>query len=330
MSVAALPLLDSFSALADGTRCRMLWLLDQQELTVSELCGVLQLPQSTMSRHLKTLADAGWVTSRRDGTSRYYALAADGTDGARTQIWALTRAQLVGRPGIQQDARRLSRVLAGRSKTSQQFFATVAGEWDQLRDDLFGGQFSIQALLGLLPDDWIVGDLGCGTGLLLSVLSTSVHSVIGVDGSDEMLAAARARAGHLANVDVRLGTLEALPIDDNTLDAALMVLVLHHLPAPALALTEARRVLKPGGRLLIVDMAPHEHEEYRQQMGHVWLGFNEDQMRRLLEQSGLEPRRFAPLVPATEAKGPTLFAATAVKTPGFELPTPRTEPLRSN
>src|SRR5690606_40449850 len=116
MSAAALPLLDSFSALADATRCRMLWLLEQQELTVSELCGVLQLPQSTVSRHLKTLADAGWVTSRRDGTSRYYALASGG-DEARAQIWALTRAQLGGRPGIEQDARRLASVLAGRSQT---------------------------------------------------------------------------------------------------------------------------------------------------------------------------------------------------------------------
>ncbi len=313
MSAAALPLLDSFSALADATRCRMLWLLEQQELTVSELCSVLQLPQSTVSRHLKTLADAGWVTSRRDGTSRYYALASGGADEARAQIWALTRAQLVGRAGIEQDARRLSSVLAGRSRTSQAFFATAAGEWDQLRADLFGGDFSIQAVIGLLPDDWVVGDLGCGTGPLLSLLSTSVGRVIGVDGSEEMLAAARGRTRHRPNVELRRGSLEAVPIADNTLDAAVMMLVLHHLPSPAAALSEACRVLKPGGRLLIVDMAPHEHEEYRQQMGHVWLGFGEDQLRRLCEQSGLDLRRIAPLVPVAEAKGPTLFAATAVK-----------------
>jgi ArsR family transcriptional regulator len=312
MSAAALPLLDSFSALADATRCRMLWLIEQQELTVSELCSVLQLPQSTVSRHLKTLADAGWVTSRRDGTSRYYALASAG-DEARAQIWALTRAQLVGRAGIEQDARRLSSVLAGRSHTSQAFFATAAGEWDHLRDDLFGGQFSLQALVSLLPDSWVVGDLGCGTGPLLPLLSSSVRQVIGVDGSDEMLAAARGRTSHLPNVDLRRGSLEALPIGDNTLDAAVMMLVLHHLPSPVAALSEACRVLKPGGRLLIVDMAPHEHEEYRQQMGHVWLGFGDDQLRRLCEQSGLDLRRVAPLVPVTEARGPTLFAATAVK-----------------
>jgi SAM-dependent methyltransferase len=313
MPAAALPLLDSFSALADATRCRMLWLLEQQELTVSELCSVLQLPQSTVSRHLKTLADAGWVTSRRDGTSRYYALASGDADQARAQIWALTRAQLVGRAGIEQDARRLSSVLAGRSRTSQAFFATAAGEWDHLRDDLFGGQLSVQALVSLLPDHWAVGDLGCGTGPLLPLLSSSVRQVIGVDGSDEMLAAARSRTSLLPNVDLRRGSLEALPIDDGTLDAAVMMLVLHHLPSPAAALSEACRVLKPGGRLLIVDMAPHEHEDYRQQMGHVWLGFSDDHLRRLCEQSGLDLRRVAPLVPVTEARGPTLFAATAVK-----------------
>lgn len=320
MPVTPLPLLDSFSALADGTRCRMLWLLEQQELTVSELCGVLQLPQSTVSRHLKTLADAEWVSSRRDGTSRYYALALGAADTTRAQIWALTREQLVGRPGVEQDGRRLSSVLAGRSRTSQAFFATAAGEWDHLRDDLFGGQFLAQALVSLLPDDWIVGDLGCGTGPLLPLLSSSVRQVIAVDGSDEMLAAARHRTSHLSNVDVRPGTLEALPIDDETLDAAVMMLVLHHLPSPAAALIEARRVLKPGGRLLVVDMAPHEHEEYRQQMGHVWLGFGDEQMRRLCEQSGFILRQLAPLVPVTEARGPTLFAATAAKSTDSSFP----------
>ncbi|ODS54863.1 MAG: hypothetical protein ABS36_10400 [Acidobacteria bacterium SCN 69-37] len=310
--VADLPLLDSFSALADATRCRLLWLLEQQELTVSEICGVLQLPQSTVSRHLKTLADAGWVSSRRDGTSRYYALASAG-DEARRQIWALTRAHLAGRPGIEQDARRLSQVLAGRGRTSQAFFASAAGEWDHLREDLFGGQFAAQALVGLLPDDWVVGDLGCGTGPVLPLLASSVRRVIGVDGSDEMLAAARGRTAHLANVDLRRGSLEALPIDDHALDAVVMMLVLHHLPSPAAALTEAARVLKPGGRLLLVDMTPHEREAYRQQMGHVWLGFDADQVRRLCDQSGLVLRRLTEIVPNADAKGPTLFAATAVK-----------------
>ncbi|MEO7191937.1 MAG: metalloregulator ArsR/SmtB family transcription factor [Vicinamibacterales bacterium] len=316
MPVAALPLLDSFSALADATRCRMLALIDQHELTVSELCAVLQLPQSTVSRHLKTLADAGWVISRRDGTSRYYTLALDANEGTHRRIWELTRAQLAGRPGVEQDGRRLLGVLAQRSETSQQFFATSASQWDRLRADLFGSDISWRALLGLLPDDWTVGDLGCGTGVVLNALARHVRQVIGVDASEEMLASARTRLGDLSNVDLRRGMLEALPIADDSLDAAVMMLVLHHLPSPVPALLEARRVLKPGGRLLIVDMAPHEHEEYRQQMGHVWLGFSDDQMQRLLEQAGFASAHLARLAPATEAKGPTLFTATARKSAG--------------
>src|SRR5512145_3556864 len=118
------PLLESFSALADPTRCRMLWLLDQQELTVTELCAVVRLPQSTVSRHLKALADAAWVTSRRDGTSRYYRLSLEGGEGTHARIWELTREQLAGRPGLAQDAKRLQRVLARRGETSKQFFST--------------------------------------------------------------------------------------------------------------------------------------------------------------------------------------------------------------
>ncbi len=313
MALATVSLLDSFSALSDQTRCRVLLLLERHELTVSELCAVLQLPQSTVSRHLKTLADADWVTSRRDGTSRYYSLAAGERGGANAQIWHLTRQQLDGRPATAQDARRLERVLARRSETSQQFFATSAGKWDRLRDELFGDTFYLNALVGMMDERWVIGDLGCGTGVVASVLAPHVGRVIGVDASDEMLAAARTRVEAFDNVDLRRGTLEALPIEDATLDRAMMMLVLHHVPSPALALAEAARVLKPGARLLIVDMAPHEHEEYRQQMGHVWLGFSEDQLRRLLTQAGFAHVHVHALSPSTEAKGPGLFAATATR-----------------
>src|SRR5215471_10010055 len=212
MPTAAPSILDSLSALADATRCRVLRVLEAHELTVGELCGVLQLPQSTVSRHLKTLGDAGWVTSRRDGTSRFYSLASEGPDGTQAQLWQLTRQQLDGRPVIDQDARRLARVLAKRSATSQQFFASSAGQWDRLREELFGRDFSSQALIGLLPANWVIGDLGCGTGALLAMLAQSVGKVIGVDASDEMLAAARLRSTE--NVELRRGSLEALPIDD--------------------------------------------------------------------------------------------------------------------
>jgi ArsR family transcriptional regulator len=220
---------------------------------------------------------------------------------------------LADRPGAAQDARRLERVLADRRLASQQFFASTAGQWDRVRDDLFGRDFLLRAIVGLLPSHWTVGDLGCGTGAASAALAPHVAHVIGVDGSSEMLAAAASRLEAFPHVDLRRGALEALPIDDATLDAAMLILVVHHVPAPADALAEAARVLKPGGRLLVVDMAPHEHEEYRQQMGHVWLGFAEDQMRRLLSQVGFTDTAIHALTPATEAKGPGLFAATTAR-----------------
>jgi ArsR family transcriptional regulator len=305
---AALPLLDSLSALADATRCRMLAVVEDHELTVSELCTVLQLPQSTVSRQLKILADAGWLASRRDGTSRYYTLAVD--DDSRGQVWRITRDQLADRPSAAQDARRLERVLKLRSATSQKFFASTAGQWDLVRDDLFGRDFLSGALLGLLDDTWVVGDLGCGTGLATAAIAPHVGRVIGVDASDEMLGAARTRLAALKNVEWRTGTLEALPIKDHTLDAAVMLLVLHHIPSPAAAIADAYRALTPGGRLLIVDMTPHHREEYRQQMGHVWLGFSDEQMRRFLTQAGFDHVKVANLPEDPGAKGPGLFVAT--------------------
>ena len=307
------PLLDSFNVLADPTRVRMLAVLERHELTVSELCSVFQLPQSTVSRHLKMLADADWVSSRRDGTSRYYSLALGDAAETHARLWDITRDQLADRPGPQQDARRLAAVLARRREPSRQFFATAAREWDRLREELFGREFVLDALLSLLPESWVVGDLGCGTGAALPIVAPHVRRVIAVDASDEMLSAARERVRGCANVELRSGALEALPIEDASLDAALLMLVLHHLASPADALAEAHRVLKAGGRLLIVDMAPHEHEEYRQRMGHVWLGFSEDQMRRLLRAAGFSAIRINPLAPAPDSKGPSVFAASARK-----------------
>src|SRR5919108_5611771 len=123
---------DDLTALADSTRSRMLLVLERHELTVSELCAVLQLPQSTVSRHLKTLADAGWVVSRRDGTSRYYTLALDERSPATRRLWTLLREQVGDTTGADQDARRLRSVLTRRQTASQEFFASAAGRWDKL------------------------------------------------------------------------------------------------------------------------------------------------------------------------------------------------------
>ena len=304
---------DDLTTLADATRSRMLLLLERHELTVSELCTVLQLPQSTVSRHLKTLADASWVVSRRDGTSRYYTLSLDERGAHARRLWSLLREQVSVTPGADQDARRLKNVLARRQSKSQEFFETTAGQWDKLRADLFGPASHLQALLALINERWTVGDLGCGTGQVASAIAPFVARVIAVDRSGEMLQAARRRLRDLAGVEVRRGELEALPIAADDLDAATLLLVLHHLPDPAAALSEARRVLKPGGRLVIVDMLAHDREEYRQQMGHVWLGFSEEHTRRLLTASGFDSVRIVPLPVSAAAKGPALFVASATK-----------------
>lgn len=302
-------MLEHMAALADPLRCRMLLILEAHELTVSELCSVLQLPQSTVSRHLKTLADDGWVTSRREATSRYYGMDARTLEDGARRLWALMREQLAGTPAAERDARRLKAVLARRRSRSEEFFSSAAGQWDRLRDELFGRAFHLRALLPLLDPTLVVGDLGCGTGQLTELLAPHVARVVGVDGSTEMLAAARARLQGVDNVDLRRGDLEALPIDDAELGSALLVLVLHHVPDPARALAEVARVLQKGGRIVVLDMQPHDRTEYQQQMGHVWLGFPEGQMRRLLEAAGFAKVRIHALAADPDASGPPLFVA---------------------
>jgi ArsR family transcriptional regulator len=306
-------ILEHMSALADPIRCRMLLLLEKHELTVSELCAVLQMPQSSVSRHLKTLADDGWVTSRRDGTSRFYSMPADELDSGARRLWPLIREQVVTTSGAGQDDRRLKGVLARRRAKSQEFFATAAGGWDRLREDLFGDSFFLWAVLGLIDPALVVGDLGCGTGQLTATVAPYVRQVIAVDSSADMLEAARARVAGASNVELRQGELESLPIATGELDAAMLSLVLHHSPAPPKALSEVARVLKPGGRVLVVDMLPHEREDYQQQMGHVWLGFSDKQISRFLTGAGFGHVRVRALPADPDAKGPALFAAVAVK-----------------
>ena len=312
-TVPVASMLDHMATLSDALRCRMLLVLERHELTVSELCTVLQLPQSTVSRHLKTLSDAAWVTSRRDGTSRYYSSAVDELDPGAQRLWPLIREQVAGSIGADQDERRLNSVIARRRSKSEEFFSSASGQWDHLRAELFGDAFHLHALLALLDSDAVVGDLGCGTGQLSSLVAPHVREVIAVDGSADMLQAARARLKERSNVEVRLGSLEALPIDNEQLDIAMMGLVLHHVPDPAVVLNEATRVLQCGGRLLIIDMLPHDRAEYQQQMGHVWLGFPERQVRKMLTAAGFEHVRFNPLPIEEEARGPALFAAVAAK-----------------
>src|SRR6185503_11565036 len=149
------------TSLADGTRSRLLLLLDRHELSVSELCAVLQLPQSTVSRHLKALADSGWVTARADGTSNSYTMTRD-LDAAARRLWLLVREQVGPTAAATQDQRRLQSTLAARRTKSQEFFSSSAGQWDRLRAELFGDRFHLSARAAFAQPEWVVGDLGCG------------------------------------------------------------------------------------------------------------------------------------------------------------------------
>jgi ubiquinone/menaquinone biosynthesis C-methylase UbiE/DNA-binding transcriptional ArsR family regulator len=307
-------ILEHMSALSDPIRCRMLMLIEKHELTVTELCAILQMPQSSVSRHLKTLADDNWVVSRRDGTSRFYAMSAgDELDPGAKRLWPLISEQVAVTSAAGQDDRRLRGVLARRRAKSQEFFASAAGDWDRLRSDLFGDTFFLWGVLGLIDPTLVVGDLGCGTGQLTEVVAPYVRQVIAVDSSADMLDAARLRVGGAGNVDLRQGELEGLPVESGELDAAMLSLVLHYSPSPGRALAEVGRVLRPGGRVLVVDMLPHERQQYQQQMGHVWLGFSEKQIGKFLTDAGFSDVRTRLLPADPDAKGPALFAAVGVK-----------------
>jgi ArsR family transcriptional regulator len=288
-------------------------LLDGHELTVSELCVVLQLPQSTISRHLKALVDAAWIGARAEGTSHFYTMTRDAHDPLSARLWQLVREQVAGSSVVAQDQLRLQTVLTERSSRSQEFFASSAGQWDRLREDLFGDRFHLSALSALAGVNWVAGDLGCGTGQVSAALAPFVERVIAVDASAAMLAGARSRLAAYPNVEMRQGDLESLPLDDQELDLATMMLVLHHLPEPRTALVELARVLRAGGRVIVVDMLPHEHESYRSRMGDVWLGFSETQVTRMLSEANFTRVHVVPLAPESRAKGPALFVASGQK-----------------
>ena len=304
---------DRLTALADSTRSRILLLLDRHELTVGELCAALQLPQSTVSRHLKILTDEGWLASRAQATSRRYSMQTSKLDPSARRLWQVVRAQVADSPAAGQDAHRLGGVLSQRRSTQIAFFDSAPGVWDRMRAELIGQRSDLLGLLELLDDRWTVGDLGCGTGHVSEVIGPCVGHVIAVDESGPMLTAARKRLAALENVELRAGRLEHIPIDEEALDAAVLFLVAHYIADPAAVMQEVARVVKPGGRLVIVDMMPHEREEYVSQMGHVWQGLGEEQLRDWLEDAVWTAVRYRPVPADPAAKGPGLFVASGRK-----------------
>ncbi len=306
-------LLGWMDALNDATRLRLLRLLERHELGVVELCDVLQLPQSTVSRHLKVLLDGRWVRARRQGTTHLYRMTTAELDPPVRKLWLLAREQTDAWATVQQDELRLARRLreSRRGGSSRAFFAGAAGRWDKLRRELYGERFNTDALLALLPSDYVVADLGCGTAHLAAELAPRVAKVIGIDNSLPMLKAARKRTSAIANLDLRQGDLESLPIDPATCDAAMLILVLTYAPEPAAVLVQAARILKPGGKVVLVDLLPHDRDDFRRQMGQAHLGFGLQDVEQMLLTAGFDSPKVHPLPPEPDAKGPALFLATA-------------------
>jgi ArsR family transcriptional regulator len=309
-------LLSSLESLADPTRLRLLRLLEGHELGVAALCDILQLPQSTVSRHLKVLGDLGFVSSRASGTNRLYRGERLDKESPSRRLWLLVRDQTEEWATARQDAVRLERRLRQERPAAQAFFAGASGQWDRLREEAYGRSLNQVALLALLPSGWTVADLGCGTGALSLALAPNVQRVIGVDQSAAMLKAARARTAGHHNVELRKGSLEAVPVDDASCDAALLVLALSYVTEPGRVLAEMARILRPGGRAVVLDLLRHDREDFRRAMGQQIPGFEEDDLGGMMKGAGLAGGSCRTLAAEPGATGPALILATAERAEG--------------
>jgi len=305
-------LLSWMDSLADATRLRLLRLLEKHELGVVDLCEVLQMPQSTVSRHLKVLGDQGWVLSRRQATTNLYSMPTDELATPAKKLWAVAREQTGNWATLQQDELRLQRRLAKHPGDTKAFFAGAAGQWDKLRSELYGDRFSMAAMLALLPSDAVIADLGCGTGQLLADLAPHVRRVIGIDNSPAMLKAARKRTHGLKHVELHEGELNALPIEDGACDAALLVLVLTYIESPDAVLREMARILKPGGKAVVVDLLLHDREDFRREKEQRWPGFEPKTLAAMLLDAGFEKSSCRMLPTEPRATGPALILATGI------------------
>ncbi|MCW5756658.1 MAG: methyltransferase domain-containing protein [Phycisphaeraceae bacterium] len=301
----------ALSAIAESVHIRTLRLVEAEELAVGEIAQILQLPQSTVSRRLKILADHGWVQKRAVGTATLYRCVSDDLPEELRGVWAQIRESSKTSEEIEADQRRLRTVVADRKPGSAAFFGRVGAAWDDMSRDLFGERYVGEALASLLPPGLVVADIGCGTGAFTAMLAPMARKIHAIDREPTMLDAARARLGDRQNIEFLQGQAEKLPLIDGCVDLVVLGLILHHLEEPSLALHEAARVLAPQGRVLIVDMQPHGREAFRLEMGHRWLGFSKPQLSEFCERGGLVLTGHRPLPGSPEAKGPEVFAAIA-------------------
>ena len=281
-----------FRLLGDDARLRVLRLLHAERLNVSELTGILGIAQSGVSRHLGLLKEAGLVSEERDGGFTYFRIAPDLRDGSNGfgGLWPLLESQFAAAAttaaGRADDAR-----LAEVRRVRQENFDAHAGPDTNERQLIPGRSWAAWArALGHLLPPVRVADLGCGEGYLTIETSRWASKVIAVDRSPSVLRRAQDLASrrNVTNVVWKTGELEKLPLRDASVDIALLSQALHHAGDPAKALAEAVRILVPGGKVLLLDLREHTEEWVRKKLGDKWLGFSDEQLKRLLAGAGLE------------------------------------------
>jgi ArsR family transcriptional regulator len=295
----------ALKAMAEPTRLRLLVLLASGELNVKDLTRILGQSQPRISRHLKLLAEAGLVERAPEGSWVYFRLGDGGEGGALAQL--VLEAVEHADPVLARDRRRAEALREERERAAQAYFQSHAGEWDRIRA-LHVAEAQVESVvsevLGNGPFDLFL-DLGTGTGRMLELFRDRYRRGIGIDLSPAMLAYARAKLerSETSRAHVRQADIYDLPLADQTVGAAVMHQVLHFLSDPQRAVREAARVLAPGGRLLIVDFAPHELEFLRDQFAHERLGFSTQQVGQWLNDCGLELAETRELVPDNAGTG---------------------------
>jgi ArsR family transcriptional regulator len=284
-----------YRLLGDEARLRLLRVLDKDRFNVKELTGILGLAQSGVSRHLGLLKESALVVEERDGAYSFYRLSPSVRDHAKSPLWPLLQAQFdaaAASPVVKADEARLQEVLRLRREN----FEHVGPDTRDGRQLVPGRSWAAWSrALGLLLPALDVADLGCGEGYLTIETARWARHVTAIDRSAGVLARAKALAERkkLANITWKKGELEKVPIESNTIDVALLSQALHHAAEPPEALNEAWRILKPGGRLLILDLRPHDETWVREKLGDRWFGFSDEHLSGLLTRAGFTDVRVA-------------------------------------
>ncbi len=300
--------------LADPTRLRLLLLLEQEELSVAELQQILGMGQSRISSHLAQLKRAGVVEDRRAGKNVYYGASENGQDSRRARITELTRTLARELPETAHDRTSLKLVLRKRQDKAREYFDELAGKFGRRYCPGRSWQALAHALITLLPR-LTVADLGAGEGTLSQLLAKNARKVVAIDNSPKMVefGSQLAKKHGFKNLEYRLGDIEEPPIANDSVDLAILSQALHHAIHPQQAVGAAHRILKRGGRLVILDLLSHRFERARELYADHWLGFSEVQLHQFLEKSGF--RQIEVSVVSREKQSPhfqTVFA-TGIK-----------------